>query len=163
MIILFGGNSVRSFLPSRPQYAILGTGILGQIASFERRLRWAAQTPLALPYPFRTWPGSGTWAERDKREVRNFFVFSAVYARAILGSWHIYAELELKKHIWENIYFQVGKISKLASDFVPTTVFSFFFLFFFCTLSFSSFWTSRRHRFHPFSSPVLAFNFFYRA
>ena len=46
-----------------------------------------AQTPLALPYPFRTWPGSGTWAERDKREVRNF-VFWAVYARAILGSWH---------------------------------------------------------------------------
>ena len=23
-------------------------------------------------YPFRTWPGSGTWAERDKREVRTF-------------------------------------------------------------------------------------------
>ena len=39
---------------SRPLYAILGTGILGQIASFERRLRGAAPTPLALPYPFRT-------------------------------------------------------------------------------------------------------------
>ena len=29
--------------------------LLGQIASFERRLRGAAQTPRALPYPFRTW------------------------------------------------------------------------------------------------------------
>ena len=27
---------------------------LGQIASFERRLRGAAPTPLTLPYPFRT-------------------------------------------------------------------------------------------------------------
>ena len=72
MIILFGGDSVRSFFPFRPQYAILGTGLLGQIASFERRPRGAAETPLALPYPFRTWLGSGTWAERGKREVRNF-------------------------------------------------------------------------------------------
>ena len=39
---------------------------------------------------------------------------------------------------------------------------NFFFFFFFCTLSLSSFWTSRGHRCHPFSSPVLAFNF-YRA
>ena len=31
-----------------------------------------------------------------------------------------------------------------------------------CTLSLSSFWTSRGHRCRPFSSPVLAFNF-YRA
>ena len=35
-----------------------------------------------------------------------------------------------------------------------------FFFFFFCTLSLSSFWTSRGHRCRPFSSPVLAFNFF---
>ena len=74
-IILFGGDSVRSFFPSRPQYAILGTGILGQIASFEGRLRGAAQAPLALPNPFRTWPGSGTEAERDKRGVRKFLYF----------------------------------------------------------------------------------------
>ena len=31
--------------------------------------------------------------------------------------------------------------------------------FFLSTLSLSSFWTSRGHRCHPFSSPVLAFNF----
>ena len=42
-------DSVRSFFLSRPKYAIRGTGILGQIASFERRLRGAAPTPLARP------------------------------------------------------------------------------------------------------------------
>ena len=50
MIILW----VRSFFRSRPQYAIFGTGIFGQIASFERRSMGAAPTPFALPYPFRT-------------------------------------------------------------------------------------------------------------
>ena len=50
----FFGDSVRSFFSSRPQYAILGTRIIGQIASFERRLRGAAPTPLALLYPIRT-------------------------------------------------------------------------------------------------------------
>ena len=67
-----------------------------QIASFERRLREVAQTPLALPNPFRTWPGSGAWAEQDKRKVHTFLFFGRVYARAILGSWHNYAELERK-------------------------------------------------------------------
>ena len=38
----------------------------------------------------------------------------------------------------------------------------FFFFFFFSTLSLSSFWTSRGHMCHPFSSPVLAFNFLSR-
>ena len=101
----FFGDSVRSFFSSRPQYAILGTGILGQIASFERRLRGAAPTPLALPYPFRT----STWrridAERDNREESAFlFLFWAVYARAILGSWHIYMKKKSR-----------GSMSKLAS------------------------------------------------
>ena len=54
MIILFFGDSVRIFFPSRPQYVTRGTGILGQIGSFERRLLGAAPTPLALPYPFRS-------------------------------------------------------------------------------------------------------------
>ena len=39
------------------------------------RSRGAAQTPLALPYPFRTWQGSGTWAEWDKRQGRKFWYF----------------------------------------------------------------------------------------
>ena len=32
-----------------------------------------------------------TGAERDNREVRFFFGFWAVYARAILGSWNMYS------------------------------------------------------------------------
>ena len=54
IIIFFPRDSVRSFLSSRPQYAIRGNDILGQIASFERRLWGAAQTPLILLYVFRT-------------------------------------------------------------------------------------------------------------
>ena len=52
--------------------------VLGQIASFERRLRGAAPMPLGLPYPFRTWPGSGMGAERDKREVAKILYFGKV-------------------------------------------------------------------------------------
>ena len=47
-------DSARSFFSYGPKYAVRGTGILGQIASFERRPRGAAPTPLALPCPFRT-------------------------------------------------------------------------------------------------------------
>ena len=106
----FGGDSVKSLFPSRPQYAILETGILGQIASFERRLRGAAQTPLALPYPFRTWPGSGTWAERDKREA----FFSILGGIRPSYSWILaYAEFKRKKHMGKLLFpswhhFQIG-------------------------------------------------------
>ena len=55
MIIFLGGGLARSLFSFRPQYAIFGTGILGPIASFDRRLRGAAPTPLALQYPLRTW------------------------------------------------------------------------------------------------------------
>ena len=44
---------------------LLKVEFLGQIASFERRLRWAAPIPLALPYQPRNWPGSGMGAEGD--------------------------------------------------------------------------------------------------
>ena len=50
----FWGGFGQDFFFSPPQYALRRTGILGQMASFERRLRGAPQTPLALPYPFRT-------------------------------------------------------------------------------------------------------------
>ena len=49
------------------------------------------------------------WA-RQARSA-HIFVFWAVYARAILGSWHIYMQSLNEKNIWENIYFQVGIIS----------------------------------------------------
>ena len=119
VIFILGGDSLRSFFSSRPQYAILGTGIVGQIDSFERRLQGAAQTPLALTYPFRTWPYSGTWAERDEREVRKFFVFWAVYARASLGSWPTKSLNE--KNMWENIYFQIGFLLRPHHTFFMAT------------------------------------------
>ena len=125
-IILFGEDSVRIFFPSRPQYAILGTGILGQIASFERRLRAAAQTPLALPYPFRTWPRSGTWAERDKREVRKKLCFGW-YTPELLLDLGIYIELE-RKHIHTGQYlfpswhhFQIGFLFRPHHTFFMVT------------------------------------------
>ena len=34
--------------------------------------------PLALPYPFRTLPGSGMGAERDKREIAKNLYFGEV-------------------------------------------------------------------------------------
>ena len=68
--IIFGFQGFGlEFSSSRPKYAIRGTGILGQIASFVRRLRWAAPTPLALPCPFSTSTWTRTGAERDKRDV----------------------------------------------------------------------------------------------
>ena len=94
MITLF--SFIRSgVFPSRPQYAILGTGNLGQIASFKRRLRGAAQTPLALPYLFRTWPGSGTWAERDKREVRNFLYLGGIRPSYVFARYTLELFLDL--------------------------------------------------------------------
>ena len=88
----FSGIRSGVFFSSRPKYGIRGTGILGQIASFERRLRGAAPTPLAtgilgriasferrlrgaaptplaLPCPFRKSTWTWTDAERDKQEV----------------------------------------------------------------------------------------------
>ena len=112
MIILFGGDSVRSFFSSRPQYAILGTGILGQKASFERRLRGAAPTPFALTYPFRTSTWTRIDAERDKREMRFFWGGGGIRPSY---SWILaYAELE-----------RINKdnISKLAFKFLPDDAF----------------------------------------
>ena len=67
--ILCFRDLVRSFFLSRPKYVIRGTEFLRRIASFERRLRGAAPTPLALPCPLRTSTRTRTDAERDKREV----------------------------------------------------------------------------------------------
>ena len=122
-IFLFGGDLVGSFFPSRPQYAILGIGILGQIASSERRRRGSAQSPLALPYPFRIWPGSGTWAERNKRKVRNFLYFGRYTPELFLELGIFLQSLNKKNTNMGKHFFQVGIISKLASYFVPITLF----------------------------------------
>ena len=157
MIIFFSG--IRSgVFPFRPQYAILGTGNLGRIASFERRLQGASQTPLALPYPFRTWPGSGTWAERDKREVRKILYFGRYTPELFLDLGIYMQSFQLnEKQIWENIYFQVGIISKLASYFVLTTLFSWLQLEAFGVLSYDCCVVAFRHRISRLKPFVQAF------
>ena len=50
----FWGDSVRSFFRLGLSMGFSELEFLGQIASFERRLRGAAPTPLALHYPFCT-------------------------------------------------------------------------------------------------------------
>ena len=60
----------------------------------------SGKTPLTLPYPFRFWPGSGTWAERDKREVRKILYFRRYTPELFLdlGIYQgIHEELERKK------------------------------------------------------------------
>ena len=94
MIILCFRDSIRSFFSSRPKYAIRGSGILGQIASFERRLRGAAPTPLALPCPFRTSTRTRTDAERDRREVAKIShveeEFRRFWFNHVCSAWMIY-------------------------------------------------------------------------
>ena len=51
-----------------------------------------------------------------------FCILGSIRPRSILGSWHNKQSLN-KNNIRENIYFQVGIISKLASSFVPTALF----------------------------------------
>ena len=52
IILFFSFRSGVFFLGLRMGFSELE--FFGQTASFERRLRGAAPTPLALPYPFRT-------------------------------------------------------------------------------------------------------------
>ena len=69
------------------------------------------------------WPGSGTWAERDKREGRKFLYFGR-YMPELFLDLGIYMQSLNEKNIWENIYFHLSIISKLGSSFVPTTLFA---------------------------------------
>ena len=74
----------------------LNLDFLGQIPSFERCLRGAAPTPLALPYPFRTWPSTSIGAGGDKREVTTILYHgrqSRVFVR-----FSTYAEVEQMTH-----------------------------------------------------------------
>ena len=66
---------VRSFFRLGLSMGFSELEFIGQIASFERRLREEASTPLALPYPFCTSMRTRIDAERDKREVRFFLYF----------------------------------------------------------------------------------------
>ena len=86
----FVHDLARTFFSSRSKYAIRRTtGTLGEIASFERRLRGADLAPIALPCPFHISTCTRADAERHNREVSFIFYIWAVYAREILGSWHM--------------------------------------------------------------------------
>ena len=118
-MILFFFYSVRnSFSSSRPQYGILGT-IIFRSKSLRSSAVCGGRLKRPSPCRFRSAPGRDRVrrAERDKRKVRNFIVFWAVYARAILGSWHMQS-LNGKTN---------GKtfISKLASFFLLLLFFLF--------------------------------------
>ena len=117
----------KGFFTSRTQYSILETGIVDQIALFERRLRGAAQTPLARPYPFRTWPGLGTRAERDKRELRKLLYFGR-YTPELFLDLGIYMQSLNEKNIWENMHlfpswyhFQIGFLFRPHHTFFMVT------------------------------------------
>ena len=73
MIILFWGDSVSSFFSA----SICDSRNWNfRSNSFVRAPSSGGGSNAPRPaYPFRTWPGSGTWAERDKREVRKFLYF----------------------------------------------------------------------------------------
>ena len=96
--------------------------LLGQIASFERRLREPAQTPRALPYLIRSAPGRDRVCglSETSEKCSNFCILGGIRPSY---SWILaYAELERKKHMGKK-KFHVSIISKLASYFVPHNTF----------------------------------------
>ena len=73
-----------NFLSCWPQYRVIE--LLNYRSNpFVRTLRGADPTPLALPYPFRTWPWThtGNNPKTDKREVATILYFGW-YSRASL-------------------------------------------------------------------------------
>ena len=124
MIILFGGDSARSFYPVSASVC--------DSRNWNYRSNSFVRAPSsgggshaprpAVSVPHLAGIGYVGWA-RQARSAQNF-VFWAVYARVILGSWHVQSLNKKTYKEWENIYFQVGMISKLASYFIPTTLFS---------------------------------------
>ena len=108
---------VRSFFRLGLGMGFSNLEFLGQIAALERRLRRAALTPLALPYPFCTSTRAQMGAERDKQEVRKKMYLGGIRPSYywIIAYIYIYAELERIN--------QRDNISKLASKFFPTTLF----------------------------------------
>ena len=115
MIILFlrGQGFGQDFYRLGLSVGLSELEFLGQIALVDRRLRGTAQTPLALSYPFCTWPGSSMWAERDNREARNILVFER-YTPEVFLDLGIYMQ-SLNENTWDNVYFQIGITSKSAS------------------------------------------------
>ena len=62
-------------------------------------------------------------SETSKREVRKFLYFGRYTPELFMDLGVCRAPTKKTYQAWGNIYFQVGVISKLASYFVPTTLF----------------------------------------
>ena len=98
------------FLLSLPKYAIHGTGILGRIALFERRLRGAAPKPLSLPCPFRISTWTRTDAERGQREVAKIPHVEEEFRRFwlnlnVCSAWMIYKICIIsKERVLDNVW-----------------------------------------------------------
>ena len=114
-------HSVRSFFRLGLSMGCSELEFLGQIASFERRLRGAAPTPLALPYPF----GTSTWtrmdAERDKREARKKLYFER-HSPVILRILMYMCMERLVTWNWAKRHFQIGVIFCTKTNNIDYTV-----------------------------------------
>ena len=97
MIILLGGDSVWSFF-SVSASVCDSRNWNPRSNSFIRAPSWGVAQTFALPYPFRIWPGSGAWAERDKREVRIFLYFGG-YTPELFLDLGIYMQRLNEKNI----------------------------------------------------------------
>ena len=98
--------------------AFLRLGLSMRFSELEFSVKWLRSSAvfgmLKRPSPCRIRSAPGRDRVRGVSETSEkcaIFVFSAVYARVILGSWHIYAELERKRHTMNGKTY----ISKLAS------------------------------------------------
>ena len=114
-----GGISSEVFFVSA-SVCDMGTGI-----SRSDRFVWAPSSgggsnAPCQPYPFRTRPGSGTLAERDKREVRNFFNFGRYTPELFLdlGISRAWTKKTCGKHVFPSWHhFQIGFILRFHTLF----------------------------------------------
>ena len=102
-------------------FCLASAGLEQMFWTNETHPRGAAQTPLALPYPFRTWPGSGTLAEQDKREERKL-LYIGRYRPELLLDLGIF-RAGTKKHMGRTFIFKVCIISKFCVLFHPHNTF----------------------------------------
>ena len=107
VIILFFGDSVGLLLVSASVCNSRNWNSRSNIASFERRLREAAQLPLALLYTSRTSTWTRTDADRHKREVAKILHVEEESLRIwlyldVCSAWMIY-KVDIISKFWGGI------------------------------------------------------------
>ena len=116
----------QQFFSSRPQYAILGIGIVA-VTSLPSSAVFGGRLKRPSPCRIRS-ASSRDWVcglRETSEKCANFCILGVIRPS---NSWILLGicmqSLTEKTYIiWENMYFQIGIISKLASYFVPTTLF----------------------------------------